>query len=194
MTALRRWGLWVAVVAVAVAALAVGSARHTSPSLDQRTQALAEQVRCPVCGGESAAQSQVPAAQAIRRQIHDELAAGVRPARVLDDVTAAYGTGVLERPPAHGLGLLVWLVPLLAALAGVAGLGAAFARWRRPARPLPADDADDALVAAALRRAGPGPGHDPAAHAGPAAPVALVDPAGPAAVPGPAAAPPAGSA
>ena len=163
---LRRWAVWALVVVAAAAALAVGAHRPSHPTLEQRSASLASEVRCPVCGGESAAQSQVPAALAIRNQIHQELADGTPPSKVLDDLVKAYGTGILERPPAQGIGLLVWVLPVAIVVVAAAGLGLAFSRWHRPRRgrgPVVAGPRpeDQALVARALG--------DPAATGGPPA-------------------------
>lgn len=128
---LSRWGIWAIIALAVTAALIVGSSRPSHPTLQQRTMSLASQVRCPVCGGESAAQSQVAAAVDIRTQIHEELAAGTPPGQVLDHIVQAYGTGILERPPAQGIGIVVWVLPVAVMAAAAGGLVLAFARWRR---------------------------------------------------------------
>lgn len=150
--ALRRWGVWLVVVAAVVAALVIGASRSGPQTLDQRVHSLASQVRCPVCQGESAADSQVPAAAAIRDQIRQELVAGKSSPQVLSDLVGEYNTAILEKPQARGVGLLVWIIPVLVVAAGAAGLVLAFARWKRtgrPAGPAPAAE-DEALVAEAL--------------------------------------------
>ena len=131
MTSLRRWGVWAASLVVIVAALAIGFSKPEPTSLAARTRALAGQVRCPVCQGETAAQSGAPAAIAIRTQIGNELAAGVAPATVLADLERSYGPTILERPPVTGVNLLVWVGPAALAGGGVALLAVAFVRWRR---------------------------------------------------------------
>jgi len=130
---LRRWAPWIALAIAAVVVLAVGSQRHGQPTLAQRTMSLAAQVRCPVCAGQSAAQSNTPASLAIRDSIRQKLQAGEPPARVLDDLVGSYGPGILEKPPARGVGVLVWVLPVALAGAATLGLGLAFARWQRPA-------------------------------------------------------------
>ncbi len=139
-----RWLPWLGIVAVVVVALVIGSARHTTPqSLDQRTQSVAAQVRCPVCAGESVAQSDAPASVAIRGRIRSELAGGATPQEVLADVTRAYGSGILEKPSARGVGLLVWILPIVVVAVAAGGLGLGFSRWRRrPARPAEASEVD----------------------------------------------------
>jgi cytochrome c-type biogenesis protein CcmH len=121
----------VVLAVVAAVALGIGVQRHSRPTLEQRTMQLAGQVRCPVCQGQSAAQSDAPASVQIRDQIHQELAAGRQPSQILDQLVAAYGTGILEKPPARGVNLLVWVAPIVAAAAAVGGLAAGFVRWRR---------------------------------------------------------------
>ncbi len=147
-----RWAPWVLVLIVTAVALALGSQRPPAPrTLEQRTLALASQVRCPVCVGETAAESGASAAVALRNEIRHGLAAGEKPATVLAGIVAAYGPGILERPRTSGVDLLVWVIPALVALVALAGLVVAFVWWnrRRSASP-PASDDDRRLVAGLL--------------------------------------------
>jgi cytochrome c-type biogenesis protein CcmH len=160
----RRWVPWLVLGAVAVVVLAIGVQRSGHLSLDQETQHIAGEVRCPVCEGQSAAQSDSPASQQIRTQIHQELAAGQRQGQILSALVAAYGPGILEKPEAQGVGLVVWVVPVIAVILAIAGLGAAFARWR-PRQGGEVSDADRTRVERALRGAA-GPGASPGDGAG----------------------------
>ena len=154
---LRRWAVWVVLVVAAAVALAVGAQPGTArPSLAQRTRALASEVRCPVCVGETVADSSAPAAVTLRDDIHRELAAGEKPAAILAGIESVYGPGILEKPRATGIGLFLWLVPVLVALAAGGGLAAAFAWWGRQRRSDPASPGDHDLVAEFLRTAGAG--------------------------------------
>jgi cytochrome c-type biogenesis protein CcmH len=143
----------VALVIVALVVLVVGTHRSGHPTLDQETTHVASLVRCPVCEGQSAAQSDAPASAQIRTQIHDELAAGEQQGQILAGLVSAYGPGILEKPEAQGIGLVVWVVPVVAVVLALAGLALAFARWRPQSRPAGSvvSDADRALVAHALR-------------------------------------------
>lgn len=145
----RRWLPWLVLLAVAVVTLVVGAQRSSHPTLAERTLDLAGQVRCPVCGGQSAAQSQTPAALAIRNQIHQELAAGASSRAVLDGLSAEYGPGILEKPQTNGVTLLVWVLPALGAGFAAAALVLAFRRWR-PRPGSAASSEDRALVEQAL--------------------------------------------
>lgn len=149
MTRLVRWGPWFVLLAVAVVSLAIGVHRPSHPTLQQRATQLAGEVRCPVCSGETAAQSQAPEAAQVRQEITSELAAGRSPSAILDGLVGDFGPGILEKPQTHGVSLLVWVLPVVAFAAGATGLGVAFAGWRRRPRATP-DEADRDRVAAAL--------------------------------------------
>jgi cytochrome c-type biogenesis protein CcmH len=161
MTGLRRWLPLLALAAVAVVALAIGTHRASHPTLQSETVHIANMVSCPVCSGETAAQSQAPASIEIRSQIQQELQKGQSQSQILAGLVAAYGPGILEKPEAKGVGLLVWVLPVVAVVLAIAGLALAFARWRpRPAAP--ASEEDRTLVDRALRQesGGGGTGRD----------------------------------
>ncbi|MHB1496667.1 MAG: cytochrome c-type biogenesis protein CcmH [Acidimicrobiales bacterium] len=134
--ALRTWVfLLAASVVVACGALAAGtgffrgSTQH--PSLYQRTMAIAGEYRCPVCAGESAAESSAPAAADIRNLVRKWLQEGESQAQIRANLVGDYGQSILLKPPASGLDVLVWVVPAFAVALGAAGLTLAFVRWRR---------------------------------------------------------------
>ncbi len=147
----RRWVPWVILAVVAITALVVGTHRtNRPPSEAAETMHIASLVRCPVCEGQSAAQSNAPASVQIRAQIQRELAAGEKQGRILSGLVSAYGPGILEQPEARGIDLIVWVVPVVAAVVAIAGLAVAFAKWRPRRASATVSDADRALVEAAL--------------------------------------------
>jgi cytochrome c-type biogenesis protein CcmH len=154
-----RWAPWILLAVVAAIVLAVGSQRSSHPTLDQQATHIAGEVRCPVCEGQSVAQSQVPASVQIRQQIHQELSSGESSGQILAGLVAAYGPGILEKPPASGVSLVVWVVPVIATVAALGGLALAFNRWR-PRRAVSVSEADEALVARELRARPAGPADD----------------------------------
>jgi cytochrome c-type biogenesis protein CcmH len=146
----RRWGPWLVLAVVLVAALVVGARPKGGPeSLDDHVRRVASQVRCPTCDGQSVANSDADASQAIRQDIHDRILQGQSDQQILAFIVSRYGRGILLKPPASGFSGLVWTVPVVAFVLAVAGLAVAFRRWR--ARPgAVVSDADEALVQRAL--------------------------------------------
>lgn len=130
MTSLRKWGPWGVLVAVAVIVLAAGLHRSSHPDLDARVQSVASQVRCPVCNGETVAQSQAAPSVEIRDQIRQDLQQGESQSQILSGLVKAYGPGILEKPQASGVSLFVWVIPVVGVVAGAGGLILVLRRWR----------------------------------------------------------------
>lgn len=131
----RRWAPWIVLVALAATLLVIGSHRSSHPTLDAQVMHIANEVRCPVCDGETAAQSSAAASVQIRTQIRQELLAGQTSDQILAGLVRAYGPGILEKPQSSGVGLIVWVVPVVATVLAGAALVWAFVRWRRRAQP-----------------------------------------------------------
>jgi cytochrome c-type biogenesis protein CcmH len=148
---IRRFLPAVALAAVIVTALVIGGAgRDRGPrSPAARTQAITEDLRCPVCQGLSIADSHTPTAEAIREDVRRRVDAGQSDAEIKAAFVASYGQWILLRPETSGVGALVWVLPVSALLLAVGGLAFAFRRWRREPT-LAATDEDRALVDAAL--------------------------------------------
>lgn len=132
----RRVGPAVAVglaVAVAVAALVVAMTRGGDEprTLEQRVQAIAAELRCPVCQNLSVADSPSLVARQIRQDIERRLRSGEDPAEVRAAFVARYGTWIDLTPGAGGLGLVVWLAPVAAIAVGALVAGAFLRRRRR---------------------------------------------------------------
>lgn len=152
MNAFRRWAPWAVLVLVVAVALAVGFNRSGGDTtLEGRTMHIASEVRCPVCEGQSAAQSQVPASVQIRNVIRQDLQAGQSENQILSILVKAYGAGILEKPEAQGVGVVVWVAPVIAVIAAVGGLVIAFRRWGGGRSTEIPDESDRLLVERALQ-------------------------------------------
>ena len=146
---MSRRVLWVVLGVVAVLALVIGSRTSAEQSPDARLVAVAGQVRCPTCAGQSVATSDAPAAKAIREQIRSDIAAGRDDDAILSRLASGpYGDDILLNPPRSGFAGLVWIVPVAVVLVAFAGLALAFRRWEKA--PDGPTRGDRELVAAAL--------------------------------------------
>jgi cytochrome c-type biogenesis protein CcmH len=142
-----RRALWVAlsaVVVVMIVVLIVGS--RPNRSITARADSLARQLACPVCTGESVAESNAPESRAIRADIRRRLRAGESDARIRAAYVGAYGDKILLTPDSGGLGIVAWGVPVLAVVLGGAGIAVLLWRWSRTPR-LSATEDDEAVVA-----------------------------------------------
>src|SRR5262245_51038331 len=122
-----------AIVLSLVAALP-GLAR--ADALDDATRRIGLQLQCPVCEGQTVADSNSGLAQDMRSVIRTRVQAGESDQQVLDAFVASYGDGILTEPPKRGVGLGVWLGAAIGIGLGAALLAFILGGWRR--RPAPA--------------------------------------------------------
>jgi cytochrome c-type biogenesis protein CcmH/NrfF len=137
------WGGAAALVVGAIVWAAWPSSGVATPA--SRARELATELRCPDCQALSVADSDSSSAEAIRADLLKRTTAGESDAEIRQVYINRYGESILLKPTSSGLGLLVWVLPVVALALGVVGLGLAFAKWRGQPR-LRATDADEALV------------------------------------------------
>src|SRR5262249_22273004 len=110
--------------------LAVGGARAQSDTtLDARTRHIAEQLRCPVCQGESIQESPADLAQQMRNIVREQLRAGKSEDDIKAYFVSKYGQYILLKPRAGGFTLLLYAAPVVLVIGGLAGVTLAVRRW-----------------------------------------------------------------
>ena len=144
-------GSWIAIFVLALASLAVAAFDEGPPrTTEEQVEAIAKTLKCPVCGSQSVADSDVAASRSIRAEISRQVEDGRTPDEIRASIGASFGDQVQLIPSASGFAGLVWILPVVVLVVALVGVGAALVRWRRRARSS-ATDADRALVEAALR-------------------------------------------
>jgi len=119
-------------VALVLAAPAVASEQH--PTLPE----LEGQLMCPICEGETLAQSDSAPAQQIKAYIQRRIDQGATRSQIKHELVVMWGQRILAAPPPHGFDLLAWLLPIVGVLGGAAVLGVLAWRWTREREPEPA--------------------------------------------------------
>lgn len=108
-----------------------------SPVLQQRFQALSEELRCPKCQDQSIGDSESEIAADMRRRTAELLREGKSNEEIVAYFVERYGDFVTFKPPLRWDTALVWGAPLLAFLFGLAlvawQLAKANRRWREKA-------------------------------------------------------------
>ena len=127
---MRRLGsAWTFLAALVLVAVAVVLVNPHAPSAAARVAHLETLVRCPSCEDLSVAQSTSTSSLAVRHEIAQLVAAGVSDSSILTRLESTYGPSVLLSPPTSGIGVVLWLVPLLGVLVLI-GVVARLARRR----------------------------------------------------------------
>lgn len=105
----------------------------TNPTDADRVEELGERIKCPVCQGESIANSPSQLARDMMAIVEQRVAEGQSDEAIVDELLASYSGAVLLDPPASGWTLVLWLAPILALGGGIAVI----VWWRR--HPVPAE-------------------------------------------------------
>jgi len=102
----------------------------TQETLDQHVQQVASQLKCPICQGESVAQSQSSLAQEMRGVIRQKIQEGESDQQIIQFFSDRYGTQIVWSPPLSGFGALAWMVPIVLLLTGVGIIVLTLQNWR----------------------------------------------------------------
>jgi cytochrome c-type biogenesis protein CcmH len=142
---------WFVMAALVLVSLARATFDDGPPrTTEQQVEAIARTLKCPVCDGQSVADSDVASSRAIRVEIAKLVEQGEPASVIRAQIAATYGEQVQLVPAASGFAGLVWILPVVAVVVALVVLAAAFARWR-PAPDVTVTDEDQALVDQALR-------------------------------------------
>lgn len=129
----RTRSLLATLVTIALAAVVVWGvvAGITGAGDRDRVRALTSRLRCPVCQGESVADSPSESARDIAALVEQQVQAGWSDEQVERYFVDRYGAWVLLDPPRSGSTLLLWAVPLVAVTGGAVAVVSRLERGRR---------------------------------------------------------------
>jgi cytochrome c-type biogenesis protein CcmH len=145
----RKWA-WVALAVAALVVLIAGATRDpTEGTSNDRMYAIAAQMKCMQCVGESVANSQAPLAIQMRAEILRQMRAGQSDDEIYNYFADRYGQEVLLNPSGSGFASLVWIVPVVVVAVGLMGVGLAVTRRRRGDGAVAVSEEDRELVARA---------------------------------------------
>lgn len=84
----------------------------------EKTLEIARKLQCPVCAGQSVADSGSQLAGQMRDIIEQKVQAGESEAQILDFFVARYGDSILAEPPKSGFSLGLWWMPVVVVVLG----------------------------------------------------------------------------
>jgi cytochrome c-type biogenesis protein CcmH/NrfF len=116
--------------AMALLACALLTTAVWGASLDDRVYAIARQLMCPVCAGQTVAESDSSLAREMKNIIRQKLQAGETSDQILRYFVAQFGESVLAEPRPGGVSLILYAAPPLALIVGLA-IAVAFIRRSR---------------------------------------------------------------
>jgi cytochrome c-type biogenesis protein CcmH len=91
----------------------------TRPATVDRVEEIGSRIKCPVCQGESIANSPSQMAEDMMDLVAERVSSGVPDEEIVDELLASYSGAVLLDPPASGNTLALWLAPAVALALGI---------------------------------------------------------------------------
>jgi cytochrome c-type biogenesis protein CcmH/NrfF len=116
-------------MAAETAGKSIHSPTMSDSALDARTAAVASQLRCPVCQGESIQDSPSELAGEMRNLVKTQIAEGKSADEVKAYFVSKYGEWILLDPRAHGFNLVLYAAPYILLLGGLGVIIVAVKRW-----------------------------------------------------------------
>lgn len=101
---------------VALAALPASAANDV---YSDRTMEIGRKLNCPVCQGQTVADSHSRVALEMMEAIEAQVQAGRTDDEIFDYFRVRYGDEVLAEPPREGINLALWWVPVVGVLLGL---------------------------------------------------------------------------
>jgi cytochrome c-type biogenesis protein CcmH len=110
-----RMAFFVLLTALLLSAVFPVDAQEPTGSItDDEVNAIAKELFCPICENTPLDVCETQACADWRQVIREKLAAGQSDEQIKDYFADQYGVRALAVPPAEGVTLLVWLVPIIA--------------------------------------------------------------------------------
>jgi len=81
-------------------------------SIDKQVSEISNELLCPVCRGQTVAESNSDLAKDFKNIIKTKLQEGHSKDEILNYFINSYGVSVLSSPPAKGFRLIIWLLPV----------------------------------------------------------------------------------
>lgn len=107
----------------------------------ERTMELARQLQCPICAGQSVADSQVALADSMRDTIERQVQAGRTDEQIISYFVERYDENILMDPPKSGFTLTLWWIPPVALAVGALVVVLYIREGTGRSKPVPASSA-----------------------------------------------------
>ena len=88
-------------------------------TLEKQATQISNELLCPVCRGQTVAESNSDLAKDFRQIIKTKLQEGQSREEILNYFISRYGDTVLASPPAKGFRLVIWILPVAVLLFGL---------------------------------------------------------------------------
>ena len=109
----------------------------SAADLEQDARAIEAMLIAPCCFSQQVSVHQSPAADDVRREVRERLAAGQTREQILEAYVSRYGKRILAEPPAVGLDRVLYVMPFVMMIASLGLVSVVVRRFTRSAGPTP---------------------------------------------------------
>lgn len=89
-------------------------------TFEDRVADISAELMCPVCEGQSVAESNSQLARDMRALVRKQLEEGKTREEIIGFFVSSYGETILAAPPPRGFATVLWVLPVLSVLIGAA--------------------------------------------------------------------------
>lgn len=89
-------------------------------TFEDRVADISAELMCPVCEGQSVAESNSQLARDMRALVRKQLEEGKTREEIIGFFVSSYGETILAAPPPRGFAAVLWALPVLSVLIGAA--------------------------------------------------------------------------
>ncbi|MBM2831223.1 MAG: cycL [Dehalococcoidia bacterium] len=122
------------VLAILLVALDRSYVKQPPQSLDEKAQEVYRSLMCPLCPGQTIAQSQSELSAQMRGLVREKLEQGETKEEILRFFAERYGEAVLAAPVRSGFNLAAWVIPFAAIVVGGILMWRTIRKWVRQGR------------------------------------------------------------
>jgi cytochrome c-type biogenesis protein CcmH len=106
----------------------------SAQTVDEQAREIEKQLQCPICNGSTGADSPSDLAGQMRAVVRQKVEAGESRDAIIQYFVDRYGDSILMEPPRRGIGLAVWLGPVIILAVGALILLTVLRGWVHPRR------------------------------------------------------------
>lgn len=115
--------IFILALAILGALVSIEHVSSQEKTLDDEVNEISNSLLCPVCQGQSVAESNSNLANDMRQVIRKKLQEGQSREEIMAYFIDTYGETILGAPPAKGVNWFLWILPGLAIVFGLLGIG-----------------------------------------------------------------------
>ena len=127
-------------------------ALNQEEELERTANGLYELIMCPICSGQTIAQSTSETSIQMRNLVVKKLRQGETKEEILEYFTSRYGERILAKPTKKGFNLILWFLPSISLFLAAIVIYSLIRRWTKTVQAEPAPSFEEAEIAEYMDR------------------------------------------